>query len=78
MGCTPLSLPSDKTAQLLRRHCIYSEDQEEKFQDVIRRFVHWYGMDDDWSLYLDYFPDTPAWTDERWQSAGRCARRGFR
>lgn len=70
-GLYPLSLFSDKTTQFLRRPCIYSEDQEEKFQDVVRRFVHWYSMDDDWSLYLEYFPDTPSWKDQRWQNEHR-------
>jgi len=70
-GLYPLSLPRDKFVQLLRRPCIYSEDQEEKFQDVVRRFVHWYSMDDDWSLYLEYFPDTPSWKDQRWQNEHR-------
>lgn len=70
-GLFPLSLPRDEFAQLLRRPCIYSEDQEEVFQDVVRRFIRWNGSDDDWSLYLEYFPDTPAWKDQRWQNEHR-------
>lgn len=70
-GLYPLSLPRDEFAQLLRQPCIYSEDQEEKFQDVVRRFIRWNDFDDDWSLYLDYFPDTPAWKDQRWQNEHR-------
>ncbi len=66
-GLYPLSLPRDKFVQLLRRPCIYSEDREEKFQDVVRRFVHWYSMDDDWALYLEYFPDAPRLGEEKWQ-----------
>ena len=66
-GLFPLSLPRDKFVQLLRRPCIYSEDREEKFQDVVRRFVHWYSMDDDWALYLEYFPDAPRLGEEKWQ-----------
>lgn len=70
-GLFPLSLPKDEIAQLLRRPCIYSDGQEEKFQDVVQRFVHWEDFDDDWSLYLDYFPDTPSWKDQRWQNEHR-------
>ena len=58
-------------SRFLRRPCIYSEDQEEKFQDVVRRFIRWNDFDDDWSLYLDYFPDTPSWKDRRWQNEHR-------
>lgn len=70
-GLYPLSLPKDEFARLLRRPCIYSEDQEEKFQDVVSHFVRWEDFDDDWSLYLDYFPETPAWKDQRWQNEHR-------
>lgn len=68
-GLYPLSLPRDEFAQYLRRPCIYSDGQEEKYQDVIQRFVHWYGLDDDWALYREYFPDTPAWKDDVWSDA---------
>ncbi|WP_251317233.1 SMI1/KNR4 family protein [Flintibacter muris] len=70
-GLFPLSLPKDEFAQYLQQPCIYSDGQEEKFQDVVQRFVHWEDFDDDWSLYLDYFPDTPSWKDQRWQNEHR-------
>lgn len=45
----------------LRRRCIYSEDQEAAFQRTVQQFIHWYGeSEEDWDLYLRYFPDTPA------------------
>ena len=66
-GLAPLRCPRDEIAQYLRRPCIYSEDQTEKFEDVLRRFVHWYSMDDDWALYLEYFPDAPPLGEEKWQ-----------
>lgn len=66
-GLAPLRCPVDEVARNLPRPCIYSRDQEEKFQDVLRRFVHWYSMDDDWALYLEYFPDAPRLGEEKWQ-----------
>ena len=66
-GLSPLCCPVDEVARYLPRPCIYSQDQEEKFQDVLRRFIHWYGMDDDWALYLEYFPDAPHLGEEKWQ-----------
>lgn len=68
-GLFPLSLPGDEHARFLQRPCIYSEDQEEMFQDVICRLVHWYSKNDDWSLYREYFPQAPAWKDEAWRDA---------
>lgn len=66
-GLASLSLPQDEFARFLRCPCIYSEDQEEKFQDVIRRFVHWHGIDDDWALYREYFPHASIPEGEQWQ-----------
>ena len=66
-GLAPLHCPRDEIAQHLRQPCIYSEDQAEKFRDVFHRFVHWYSMDDDWALYLEYFPDAPRLGEEKWQ-----------
>ena len=68
-GLFPLSLPRDEIARLLPKPCIYSDGQEETYQDVICRFVHWYSVNDDWKLYREYFPDIPAWKDEQWRDA---------
>ena len=58
-GLYPLSLPKDEIARFLRRPCIYSDGQEEKFQDVVQRFVHWEDFDDDWSCIWTTFPTPP-------------------
>ena len=65
-GLQPFTAPLDGA---LCRPCVYSEDREEAFLEMVRRFIRMYETDDDWTLYLDYFPDTPAWKDRQWQEA---------
>ena len=67
-GLFPFPCPVDAK---LRQPCIYSDDREEAFRDVVRRYIRVEESDDDWNLYLDYYPDMPAWKDQRWQDAHR-------
>lgn len=69
-GLFPLRLALDTNfTPYFSSPCIYSDDQEEAFQTVISRFARWDNYDDDWDLYLEYFPNTPVWKDKRWQRA---------